>query len=179
MGALIRWWSSPLFASNLAAARGAGWSGSHHRELRRLVVQAGGAGLSVAMCVVGLGPPLAGLLGGSEVAAPISLYAAGGAFVFATFLSAPLYLAFSGPSGLRRSVRLNLVLVVVNVVLSFWLVHLWGPSGPLWASAFAGLGACCFWVLMWQRHPRWLGELHGPRSTKDADSPGRREAGTD
>ena len=155
---------SPLFASNLAAARGSGWSASRSGELRRLVLQAGAAGVFVGLCVLVIGPLLAHLLGANEVAVPLSLYAAGGSFVCATFLSMPLYLAFSGPSGLARSVGLNMVLVVLNVGLSFWLVHLWGPSGPLWASAFAGLGAVCFWLLTWRRHPDWLGEVHAAGS---------------
>ncbi|CAN5632180.1 hypothetical protein BH10ACT10_BH10ACT10_02950 [soil metagenome] len=152
---------TPLFASNLAAARGTGWSAGRSTELRHLVLQAGLAGLGVSLCVTFLGPVLARLLGGGEVAAPLGLYGAGGLFVFATFLCAPLYLAFSGPSGLARSVALNIGLVVLNISLSFWLVNLWGPSGPLWASAFAGLCAFGFWLLMWRRHPDWLGEPHG------------------
>jgi O-antigen/teichoic acid export membrane protein len=157
----------PLFAANLAAARGTGWSADRSRELRKLVLQAGAAGLLVGLCVVVLGPLLAGVLGSHKVAVPWALYAAGGSFVCATFLSMPLYLAFSGPSGLARSVRLNGVLVVVNVALSFWLVHAWGPSGPLWASAFAGFGAVLFWLLTWRRHPDWLGEVHarGPEQS--------------
>ena len=153
---------SPLFASNLAAARGTGWSMGKHGELRHLVIQAGVAGLFVGVCVALLGPVMARILGAGQVAVPLLLYAAGGAFVFATFLSTPLYLAFSGPRGLARSVRLNVVLVIANVALSFWLVHPLGPSGPLWASAVTGVAASAFWLLMWRRHPDWLGEVHIP-----------------
>ena len=84
--------------------------------------------------------------------------------MFATFLSTPLYLAFSGPKGLRRSVRLNLVLVVVNVALSLALVRIVGAAGPLWASAVAGILAAGYWMGVWRRHPDWLGDVHQPRS---------------
>jgi hypothetical protein len=57
---------------------------------------------------------------------------------------------------------LNVVLVVANVGLSFWLVHPLGPSGPLWASAVTGVAASAYWLLMWRRHPDWLGEVHVP-----------------
>lgn len=158
---------SPLFAANLAAARGTGWSAGRHRELRHLVLQALVAGLFVGGCVTFLGPVVARLLSAGQVAVPLGLYAAGGAFVCVTFLSTPLYLAFSGPRGLRRSVRLNVVLVVGNVALSFALVNVVGPSGPLWASALAGLSASGYWLVMWRRHPEWLTEVHAPRSPTD------------
>ena len=151
---------SPLFASNLAAARGSGWSSRRNSELKRLVLQAGAFGLVAGGCVAALGPPLARILGAGQVAAPMTLYLAGGAFVFVTFLSTPLYLAFAGPRGLARSVRLNAVLVVGNVGLSLLLVGVLGPAGPLWASALAGLGAALFWLVMWRRHPDWLDEVH-------------------
>jgi O-antigen/teichoic acid export membrane protein len=151
---------TPLFGANLAAARASGWSVDRNHELRRLVLQAALAGLAVGAVVAGLGPVAARLVGAGQVAFPLDLYLAGGVFVFATFLSTPLYLAFSGPSGLRRSVRLNVVLVTVNVALSLVLVRTVGPAGPLWASALAGLGAAGFWLAMWRRHPEWLGEVH-------------------
>lgn len=153
---------SPLFASNLAAARSGGWSPDRSNELRHLVMQAGAFGLAAGTCVAALGPPLARVLGAGQVAAPLVLYLAGGAFVFVTFLNTPLYLAFAGPRGLARSVRLNAVLVVGNVGLSLVLVQvkMLGPAGPLWASALAGLGAAFFWLVMWWRHPEWLDEVH-------------------
>ena len=151
---------SPLFAANLAAARGSGWSAGRNRELRHLVLQALVAGLFVGACVTSIGPVIARLLGVGQVAVPFGLYAAGGAFVFVTFVSTPLYLAFSGPRGMRRSVRLNVVLVVGNVALSFALVNVVGPSGPLWASALAGLSASLYWLVVWRRHPEWLAEVH-------------------
>jgi O-antigen/teichoic acid export membrane protein len=159
---------APLFAANLAAARGRGWDRSRHHDLRRLVLQAGGVGLAVGLVITGAGPLAARVLGAGQVDAPWDLYAAGGLFVFATFLSTPLYHAFSGPRGLRRSVRLNAALVVVNVGLSLLLVRVTGPSGPLWASAIAGFGAATYWLLMWRRHPEWLSEVHATRG-RDAD----------
>lgn len=152
---------APLFAANLAAARGGGWDSSRHHDLRRLVLHAGGVGLGIGAVVAGVGPLAARLLGAGQVDAPWDLYTAGAVFIFATFLSTPLYHAFSGPRGLRRSVRLNAALVVVNVGLSLLLVGVTGPSGPLWGSAIAGLGAAGYWLLMWHRHPEWLGEVHG------------------
>lgn len=151
---------SPLFAANLAAARGTGWSTTQNRELRHLVVQAGVIGLAVGVCVAVLGPVAARLLGAGQVSVQVSLYAAGGVFAFASFLSTPLYLAFSGPRGLRRSLRLNVVLVVGNVSASLVLVRVIGASGPLWASAVAGLVAASHWLVVWRRHPDWLGETH-------------------
>ncbi|RYU13351.1 hypothetical protein [Nocardioides iriomotensis] len=160
---------SPLFAANLAAARASGWSPDRSRDLRHLVLQAGGAGLLVGASVLSVGPVLAHILGAGQVGVPIDLYAAGAVFVFATFLSTPLYLAFSGPRGLRRSVRLNIVLVVLNVSISLVLVRITGASGPLWASAFAGLCGAGYWLLMWRRHPAWLGEVHARSGQSDAD----------
>jgi O-antigen/teichoic acid export membrane protein len=151
---------TPLFGANLAAARASGWSVDRNHELRRLVLQAGLAGLAVGVVVTFLGPVVARLIGAGQVAFPLDLYVAGGVFVFATFLSTPLYLAFSGPRGLRRSVRLNVALVTGNVAVSLVLVRAIGPSGPLWASALAGLCAATFWLATWRRHPDWLGEVH-------------------
>jgi O-antigen/teichoic acid export membrane protein len=164
---------TPLFAGNIAAARAAGWSARSDRDLRRLVAQAALAGAVVGALVVLLGPPLSRLLGAGQVDAPVSLYLAGGTFVFATFVSTPFYLAFSGPTGLRWSVRLNIVLTVANVGVSVLLVRAVGGSGPLWASAGAGLVAITFWSTMWARHPEWLGESHGPpvQAASPAPSP--------
>lgn len=156
---------SPLFMANLAAARGVGWSSGKSRELRHLVLQGGAVGLFIGLCVTFLGPVVAHLLGAGQLDAPLDLYAAGGLFVFATFLSTPLYLAFTGPKGLRRSVRLNLVLVILNVGLSLALVRAVGAAGPLWASGVAGLVAAGHWAVVWRRHPGWLAEVHQqPRS---------------
>lgn len=165
----------PLFAANLAAARRMGWSASRSDELRRLVVQAGAAGALAGACVAFLGPLLARVLGAGEVAVPLGLYAAGGAFVFVTFLSSPLYLAFMGPQGLSRSVKLNLLLMVANVGISLVLVRVLGPAGPLWASAAAGLAASGYWLLMWHQHPEWLGEVH-PRG-ESVTRPNKRDFG--
>lgn len=151
---------TPLFAANLAAARRGGWSEDRSSELRHLVMQAGMAGLFVGGCVAALGPPVARLLGGGEVPAPLSLYFAGALYVFAAFLSTPLLLAFSGPQGLARAVRLSVVQATGNVGLSLVLVNHLGPSGPLWASAAAGLAGTTYFFVMWARHPEWLGETH-------------------
>lgn len=151
---------SPLFAANLAAARASGRLRARSRELRRLIIQAGAAGLAVGCALTFLGPVTAQILGGGRIGAPLELYLAGGVFVFGTFLSAPLYLAFSGPKGLARTVELNLVLMVGNVALSLVLVRVVGASGPLWASAVAALAGGSYWLVIWKRHPDWLGEVH-------------------
>lgn len=151
---------NPLFGANIAAARGSGWSTRRDAELRHLVMLAAWAGTFIGVCVLILGPMAAQLLGAGQVEAPLSLYAAGAAYVLVTFISTPLYLGFSGPQGLARSVRLNLVLVVCNVTASFTLVHLIGPAGPMLASALAGFVAIVYWLLMWRRHPSWLAEVH-------------------
>lgn len=151
---------TPLFAGNIAAARAAGWSSRSSTDLRQLIVRASIVGGVIGGCVVLLGPPVAQFLGAGEVNAPIDLYLAGGLFVMGTFASAPLYMAFSGPSGLRWSVRLNLVLTTVNVAVSLALVNAVGVSGPLWASAGGAFAAIAFWLAMWTRNPQWLREAH-------------------
>lgn len=151
---------SPLFAANLAAARGSGRLATHGHELRRLILQATAVGLLVACCLTALGPVVARVLGAGEIGAPITLYLAGGAFVFATFFSTPLYLALSGPQGLARTVRLHVALMVVNIVLSVLLVRVVGVSGPLWASAIAALAGGIYWLVLWEKHPAWLREAH-------------------
>jgi hypothetical protein len=95
------------------------------------------------------------------VGSPQALYVAGGALVLTTFASTPLYLAFAGPSGLSWAVRLNVVLTIGNVTATFALVSAIGTSGPLWASAAAGLVGFGFLIGAWIRHPEWLREVHG------------------
>lgn len=163
---------SPLFAANLAAARGSGWSNTRDSELRRLTFQACLAGLFVGVCVAVLGPLVARVLGAGQVDAPFDLYLAGGAFVFATISGTPLYLAFAGPRGLARSARLNMVLVALNVGLSLALVTVVGPAGPLWASAIAGAAAFGYWLLMWRRHPDWLSDVHAPVASTSTEPSG-------
>jgi hypothetical protein len=90
-------------------------------------------------------------------------------------------LAFSGPQGLSRSVRLSLILACANLGISFALVVPVGASGPLWASAAVTLAATGYWMLMWVRHPDWLGQVHHPREETAQDlTPAREDPrGTD
>ena len=151
---------TPLFMANIAAARAGGWSAHSNSQLRRLVALYALAGVLVAGGVAGLGPPLADLLSGGQVAHPEALYLAGAGLVLVTFASTPLYLALSGPSGLSWSVRLNVVLTIANVSTSIVLVRVIGVSGPLWASAAAGLVGFGALIGAWVRHPEWLSEVH-------------------
>lgn len=151
---------APLVGSNIAAARGGGWDPERNRDLRRLVGFAGVVGAGVGLSLVLLGPPLAQLLGQGEVGAPRSLYLASGLFVSLTYVSQPLYLAFQGPRGIRFSVSMNVVLAVGNLGVSLVLVRSLGVSGPMWASAGAGLLAVTSWLLVWRRHPEWLSDVH-------------------
>ena len=152
---------TPLISGNIAAARASGWPLGSSKRLRTLLGQASAAGAVVAAGVVLLGPPLAKLLGASRVDSPRSLYYAGALFVLVSFANMPLYLAFSGPTGIARSVRLNATLAVVNIAASIVLVRGYGPSGPIWASVATGCVAIGYWLVAWWRHPEWLGEAHG------------------
>lgn len=152
---------TPLFMANIASARAEGWSPHNNSQLRRLVVAATLGGLLVAVSVAMLGPPLSQLLSGGEVGSSQALYLAGAALVLVTFASTPLYLAFAGPSGLSWTVRLNVILTVGNLTATFLLVHAVGTSGPLWASAAAGLVGFVALIGAWVRHPEWLREVHG------------------
>jgi hypothetical protein len=87
-----------------------------------------------------------------------------------TFASTPLYLAFAGPSGLSWAVRLNVVLTVGNLTATFILVHAVGTSGPLWASAAAGLVGFTALIGAWVRHPDWLREVHGASAVEAGPS---------
>ena len=151
---------TPLFAGSIAAARGAGWASRSDKDLRRLIAQAALMGGAAGLCLVLLGPPLADLLGGGEVLAPLNLYVAGAAYLTGVYVSTPLALAFSSPRALRVSVALNCVLAAVNLALSFCLAPRIGPAGPLWASALSTWSAAAFWWLMWARRPGLLTEVH-------------------
>lgn len=156
---------SPLFIVNLAAARGSGWTTQSTIELRRLVVQSAAVGTGLGGIILVAGPWFATLLSGGDVDAPIGLYAAGACFVATSYVFAPLYMAFSGPRGIRRSVQVNSILVLINVLLSVALVRPLGPAGPLWASVIATLVACIHWIVMGRLHPEWLAETHPPASS--------------
>jgi O-antigen/teichoic acid export membrane protein len=151
---------TPLLAANMAAARGRGWSPARTQELRLLLGQFLTGGIVAGALVALAGPPLAHVLGAGEVEAPRSLYVAGGLFVVATCASTPLYLAFSGPTGLRMSVWLNLVLTVVNVTASLALVRTVGTAGPVWASAGCAAAAASFWLFVWGFRHELLAERH-------------------
>jgi O-antigen/teichoic acid export membrane protein len=151
---------TPLFMANIAAARAGGWTAHSNHQLRRLVALYALAGVVVAAGIAAVGPPLANLLGGGKVAHPYGLYLAGAGLVLVTFASTPLYLAMSGPSALSWSVRLNVMLTVANVSASLVLVDVIGVSGPLWASAAAGLVGFAALIGAWVRHPEWLSEVH-------------------
>ena len=162
---------TPLFASNLAEQRAVGWSAASDAALRLLLLRATLAGVLVGAAVALLGPALSQLLGAGRIQTPTGLYVAGGAFALTTFAAMPLYLAFSGPSGLARSVRLNAALTVSNVFASLVLVRVIGPAGPLWASAGAALVAVVFWLLVWRQHPEYLAERHIARAARSGDFP--------
>jgi hypothetical protein len=88
------------------------------------------------------------------------LYVAGAAYVACLYVSQPLYLAFSGPGGIRTAVRLNAVLTVLAVFSSVWLVRVLGPAGALWAAAAATACATLFWLWVWRVRPHLLNEVH-------------------
>lgn len=151
---------TPLFTANLAVARSRGWTPAASRELLRLQAQAVAIGGLVGLTVVVLGPVVAGVLGAGEIGAPLSLYLAAGLYAFSAYASAPLMVAFSGPSGLKRSAKVSLWSAVANLSLSLWWVGPLGPSGPLWASAAVTLTVTLHWLLMWRIRPAWLSEIH-------------------
>lgn len=151
---------TPMIGGNIAAARAAGWPRGSNTHLRRLVLGIAVGGAVAGTAVVLLGPEIGMLIGANRVPAPLMLYMSGGLFVFLTFVTMPLYLAFSGPTGLKRSVYLNVTLTLVNIGLSIPLASKIGPSGPLWASTITTALAGLFWLIAWRTRPRWLAEAH-------------------
>jgi hypothetical protein len=107
------------------------------------------------------------------VAPGIQLFAAGAAVVATAYVVTPLSMAFSGPTGMRRSVWLNLALTVANVGLSIVLVVPLGPAGPLWASALCFGIAIVFWFGLWRLRPELLAETHAGKGEPPVEGSGR------
>ncbi len=159
---------TPLLAGGIAAARGTGWTRGSDRALLRLLAQAAVAGAGAAALLLVFGPPAARWVSRGEIGLPSDIFLAGAAYVLATFVSAPLSLAFAGPRAVRTSVVLNATMTALALALSVALTGRLGPAGPLWACALAAVVATCFWLSMWRVRREWLTEVHHPETSATA-----------
>ncbi|MCU1453602.1 MAG: hypothetical protein JWN46_1748 [Acidimicrobiales bacterium] len=159
IGTLVPIAALPFVTGVIARRRGAGGA-VKFLDAAKL----GGAYAAVAAvlgaALVAVGPRLGRALTGDHFEAGRSLFVALAVLGCVSSLEIGLASVGTGPRAMRFGLRVDIVTAVLNVALSFLLVHWMGMTGPVYASVIAVGLAAVAWLLVLARRPHLLSEIH-------------------
>lgn len=123
----------PVFARD----RAVGSSGVSRQRLFRAQGAYGAFGLGLGVALLLLGPPLAELVSGGEVAVSMAIFWAFAGLLLLEATSYPIAMLLTDQAGLRFQAHLHVAMLAVNLPASILLARAMGAEGPVVGSIVA------------------------------------------